>query len=70
MTAQSLILTTGSVAVILWTLALIPEPVTPERELEYYCEMHQIYLESDGAYGWPDFNGQAHLCPEVRDGHS
>lgn len=22
-----------------------------------YCDMHRIFQESNGAYGWPDFKG-------------
>ena len=28
-------------------------------QLEHYCDMVQIGVDSDGEYGWPDFKGIA-----------
>ena len=30
-----------------------------ERQQVLYCDMVQIYQESDGMYGWPDYNNNA-----------
>jgi hypothetical protein len=27
-----------------------------------YCEMTQLYVETRGEFGWPDFNSNMHLC--------
>ena len=32
-------------------------------EAENYCEMHRLYLKSNGENGWPDFNrNYAEVC--------
>jgi len=43
---------------------LIPEPAFDDNK--NHCEMVQIYRESNGQYGWPDYNNTAHLCPEEK----
>ena len=30
-----------------------------ERQQALYCDMVKIYQESDGMYGWPDYNNNA-----------
>lgn len=30
-----------------------------ERQQVLYCDMVHIYTESDGMYGWPDYNNNA-----------
>ena len=30
-----------------------------ERQQVLYCDMVKIYQESDGMYGWPDYNNNA-----------
>lgn len=35
----------------LFWLSTNPEPVDP------YCEMVQIYIDSKGEFGWPDYRG-------------
>jgi hypothetical protein len=27
-----------------------------ERQQQLYCDMYKIFQESDGMYGWPDYN--------------
>lgn len=27
-----------------------------------YCKMTQLFVESKGEFGWPDFNSNMHLC--------
>jgi hypothetical protein len=28
-----------------------------KQRVENYCEMHRLYLKSNGENGWPDYNG-------------
>ena len=30
-----------------------------ERQQVLYCDMVKIFMESDGMYGWPDYNNNA-----------
>jgi hypothetical protein len=32
-----------------------------------YCEMTQLYVTSNGEFGWPDFNKNAHLCTSTTE---
>jgi hypothetical protein len=35
------------------------------RQQNLYCDMVEKYKESDGMYGWPDFNSNAEeICDE------
>jgi len=29
------------------------------RQQQLYCDMYRIFLESNGEYGWPDYNSNA-----------
>ena len=29
------------------------------RQQKLYCDMYKIFLESNGEYGWPDYNSNA-----------
>tara|TARA_R110000868_G_scaffold132430_1_gene343500 strand:- start:65 stop:268 length:204 start_codon:yes stop_codon:yes gene_type:complete len=29
------------------------------RQQQLYCDMYKIFLESNGEYGWPDYNSNA-----------
>ena len=36
-----------------------------ERQQVLYCDMVKIFMESDGMYGWPDYNLNAtEICDE------
>jgi hypothetical protein len=37
-------------------------PDTSEQDL--HCEMVQIWTETNGEYGWPDYNNTAGSCPK------
>ena len=32
------------------------------REFQHYCAMIDIYEQSDGEYGWPDYKNQQEEC--------
>lgn len=46
------------------SILAITAPLADDQDLElkHYCEMVQIYRESDGEYGWPDYDNRANLC--------
>lgn len=50
------------VALLVIGVGVINAPDDQDLELKHYCEMVQIYRESDGEFGWPDYNNRAHLC--------
>ena len=33
-----------------------------ERQAQLHCDMVKIFIESDGEYGWPDYNNTAEAC--------
>jgi hypothetical protein len=38
-----------------------------EQDLvKHHCEMVGIYRETDGQYGWPDYNNTAGDCPKEK----
>lgn len=59
-----------AVVVILMAALMIHNPADApddqDLEQKHYCEMVQIYRESGGEFGWPDYNNMAHLCPQLR----
>lgn len=52
------------VLVLFAVLATINAPDDQDLTLKHHCEMVQIYRDSGGEYGWPDYNNTAHLCTE------
>lgn len=38
------------------------QPDTSQEQL--HCEMVQIWNETNGEYGWPDYNNTAGSCPK------
>jgi hypothetical protein len=44
------------------TLAACVDSQGEELEHKHHCEMVGIYTQSNGEYGWPDYNNTAHLC--------
>jgi hypothetical protein len=66
MKARTLLLPALALCLIAWGLALLPEPIDDNAELKHYCEMVQLFQTSNGEYGWPDFNNNAHLCEEYK----
>jgi hypothetical protein len=67
MNSQHLVICSAVLAAGLWVLAMVPDQPA-QTEQDYFCEMHQLWLDSNGEYGWPDYNGQAHLCPSGTGG--
>jgi len=52
-----------SAALLTLGLALVvgdDAPTTSEQEL--HCEMVQLYTETNGEFGWPDYNNTAASC--------
>ncbi len=43
------------------------QPETSKQEL--HCEMVQIWNETGGEYGWPDYNNTAHNCKPTTHQH-
>jgi len=63
------IVATGVIVVALATLASSMAVLLSETELEVqkiegdtYCEMHQIFLDTDGDFGWPDYKNTFKEC--------
>lgn len=48
------------------SILVITAPLADDQDLalKHHCEMVQIYRDSGGEYGWPDYNNTAHLCTE------
>lgn len=65
MSIRGLTLALGA-AVLWWLYSVYTVGLTPADEdaamLREHCEMVQIYRESKGEYGWPDYNNTARLC--------
>lgn len=65
MNIRALTLALG-VAVLWWLYSVYTVGLTPAEEdaalLREHCEMVQIYRDSGGELGWPDYNNRAHLC--------
>lgn len=53
------ILSSMAVFAVLVILALIDKADAPYRAqfVEQYCELVDIYRQSEGQYGWPDYRG-------------
>ena len=47
-------------------VAVLTLPHERERALKHHCEMVQIYRESNGESGWPDYNRTGHMCPKEK----
>lgn len=48
------------------TLAACVDEQEQDLELKHHCEMVGIYRETDGQYGWPDYNNTAGDCPKEK----
>ena len=56
-------LTLLSAALLALGLALaVGDDASTTSEQELHCEMVQIWNETGGEYGWPDYNNTAHNC--------
>lgn len=53
------------VILILAVGVVLTQPDDQDLELKHHCEMVQIYRDSKGEFGWPDYNNTAHLCTEI-----
>jgi hypothetical protein len=53
------------VSLLVIGVVAINAPDDQDLELKHHCEMVQIYRESAGEFGWPDYNNTAHLCTET-----
>lgn len=54
------------VILILAVGVVLTQPDDQDLELKHYCEMVQIYRDSNGEFGWPDYNNTAHLCSQEK----
>lgn len=54
MTIKTAIATIFFTVLLAIMFAMIFEPV---ESVDPYCEMVQIYIDSKGEYGWPDYRG-------------
>lgn len=52
------------VLVLFAALATINAPDDQDLALKHHCEMTQLYADTKGELGWPDYNNTAHLCTE------
>jgi len=35
-----------------------PDTIEEQAQLDRYCEMVEVWDETDGEYGWPPYNGR------------
>jgi hypothetical protein len=57
--------TVVAIAVLaLITLAACVDSQGEDLEHKHHCEMVGIYTQSNGEYGWPDYNNTAGDCPK------
>lgn len=56
-----------SAALLALGLALAFGDAAPDTSEQYlHCEMVQIWADTDGEYGWPDYNNTAGSCPKEK----
>jgi hypothetical protein len=48
------------------TLAACVDSQGEDLEHKHHCEMVGIYTQSNGEYGWPDYNNTAGDCPKEK----
>jgi hypothetical protein len=60
MKTNSLLITLALLALALALALGDNQPDTSQEQL--HCEMVQIWNETKGEYGWPDYNNTAHNC--------
>ena len=54
-----------SLALLALALALTFGDAAPDTsEQDLHCEMVQIWGQTNGEYGWPDYNNTAGSCPQ------
>jgi hypothetical protein len=54
-----------SAAVLALALAIAFGDAAPDTsEQDLHCEMVQIWNQTNGEYGWPDYNNTAGSCPQ------
>jgi hypothetical protein len=55
-----------SAALLALGLAIAFGDAAPQdtSEQDLHCEMVQIWTETNGEYGWPDYNNTAGSCPK------
>lgn len=59
---NALLITFALVTLVLALTLGDNKPDTSQEQL--HCEMVQIWNETDGEYGWPDYNNTAGSCPK------
>lgn len=56
-----------SAALLVLGLALAFGDAAPDTsEQDLHCEMVQMWADTDGEYGWPDYNNTAGSCPKEK----
>ena len=63
------ILATGVIVIALASLASSMGVLLSDTDLEVqqiegdtYCEMHQLWIDTDGEFGWPDYKNTFKEC--------
>jgi hypothetical protein len=60
------ILATGVIMIVLTSTAFVLSDTTDlevqQIEGDTYCEMHQLWIDTDGDFGWPDYKNTFKEC--------
>ena len=60
------ILGTGVIMIVLTSTAFVLSDTTDlevqQIEGDTYCEMHQLWIDTDGDFGWPDYKNTFKEC--------
>ena len=60
------IIDTGVIMIVLTSTAFVLSDTTDlevqQIEGDTYCEMHQLWIDTDGDFGWPDYKNTFKEC--------
>jgi hypothetical protein len=60
------IIGTGVIMIVLTSTAFVLSDTTDlevqQIEGDTYCEMHQLWIDTDGDFGWPDYKNTFKEC--------
>jgi len=64
---ENILLSLAAVFISVLTAYAVRQPPNQydEQVLKLHCEMVQVWEETNGEFGWPDYNDTAALCEEV-----
>lgn len=66
---ENILLSLTAVFIAVLTAYTMRQPPShyDEQVLRLHCEMVRVWEETNGEFGWPDYNDTASLCEEVTD---